>query len=110
MKPINEMSLAELANKLCDLHEGDTVGRIRIADRLDQIHDFTRWIPVEERLPTGADANERGLVCTYKDGRTGLCFLGENGRPRVWHNGMHEYVCFDNQFTHWRRIDKPGGV
>jgi hypothetical protein len=79
MKPIDQMNLAELANKLCDLHEGDTVGLLRIADRMDKIHDLTRWIPVSERFPYEADAKGAEAIVWSNDGK------------------------------YWKRIEKPEG-
>lgn len=115
MKPINEMNASELSTQILSvafaIHDNRHAQIPDLAWTLEKISDrlqvLTRWIPVSERLPTEEDANQNGLVCTYNEGRTGLCFLGEHGRPKVWHNGIHDYVCFDGQFTHWRRIDKP---
>ena len=88
MKPINEMSLAELA----EFFDDDE----RIAIRLRELHDLTRWIPVEERLPTKGDADERGNVLWL--------FWGKHYESRYW------YLRRDYGMTHWRRIDKPEGV
>jgi hypothetical protein len=114
MKVIKDMNLAELANKLCDLHEGDTVGRLVIADRMDKIHDFTRWISVLEQMPEKGDhVLVYGICCNelYDDDTemsvdavswgsvdhsycTGTCYYG------VWYKNI----------THWKSIDKPEGV
>jgi hypothetical protein len=73
MKPIDQMTLAECLN---ELRARPRYNRL-LADR---IHDLTRWIPVSERMPTGAD----GLVrCWYKE--------------NSW------------EFTHWQRITPPEG-
>jgi len=93
VKDIDQMNLAELSNKLCDLHEGDTVGLLRIADRMDKLHDLTRWIPVSERMPTEEDADTRGKVMWY--------FWGEHYESRYW-NLRSDYGA-----THWKRITPP---
>jgi hypothetical protein len=75
MKDIKDMNIAELANKLCDLHEGDTVGLLRIADRMDKLHELTRWIPVsaKEILQVANDEkqkdwNDLKYQDVYRDG------------------------------------------
>jgi len=106
MKPIRGMSLLELAEYVNNnLGSGDDINDIIY--RLCELHDLTRWIPVSERMPTKADANEQGYVCTYNKGRTGICFLGENGHPKVWHSYHQDWVHFDGQLTHWQRITPP---
>jgi hypothetical protein len=93
MKDIDQMNLAELANKLCDLHEGDTVGILRIADRMDKLHDLTRWIPISERMPTEEDVDENGEVIAYSPDPA--ITVSASGIPPSHH------------FTHWKRITPP---
>jgi hypothetical protein len=90
MKPIEQMNIAELSDKLCDLHEGDTVGRLRIATRMDKLHDLTRWIPVSERMPTEED----GKYIHVFDG-FGLPFT-------IMRKSWDNY-----EPTHWQRITRP---
>ena len=75
MKPIDQMNLSELADKLCDLHEGDTVGLLRIADRMDKIHNLTRWVSVSDKEIEQVADDEKQKVWhdieyqdIYKDG------------------------------------------
>ena len=109
MKDIRHMNLAELANELCDLHEGDTVGRLLIADRMDKIHDLTRWIPVSERMPTDNgyyriwDISEAQAL--FKDGE----WIGERCIPS---DSPYLKSKFREKLTptHWQRITPPEGV
>jgi hypothetical protein len=79
MKDIKDMNLAELANKLCDLHEGDTVGLLRIADRMDKLHDLTRWIPVSERMPESEKHTwSNPVLALCENGRVyTICCMGD---------------------------------
>jgi hypothetical protein len=95
MKDIRHMNLAELANKLCDLHEGDTVGLLRIADRMDKIHDLTRWIPVEERMPTQEDKDVLAWYATEY--------------PFAVLVNWYEFPMNNRSVTHWKRITPPEG-
>ena len=101
MKDIKDMNLRELANKLCDLHEGDTVGLLRIADRMDKLHDLTRWIPVSERMPTKEDGDSMGLVFVWHDTSSPLL----KGHGYVAH--YHWVPASDEGITHWKRITPP---
>jgi hypothetical protein len=108
MKPINEMNLAECLWVICNPMEVTldyTMTEIlkQIADR---IHSLTRWIPVEERLPTFEDADEEGYVFIRER---------ENESPhRTYHTvGRYDSLKVPDYFytvTHWRRIDTPEGV
>ena len=88
MKPINEMNLAELA----EFFDDDE----RIAIRLRELHSLTRWIPVEERLPTEKDGDEKGYVLWW---RTDTIHLPDAGE---W-NLHTEYAHDPNiaYYTHW---------
>jgi hypothetical protein len=130
MKPINEMSLAECIDALEEItnqaystaysrgHE-DTVdgGYVYVLpidsdsyfrdDAIEfwkplasRIHDLTRWIPVEERLPTEADADENGRVLWYFKDQYQQTLMRDMPRWKM----SYERV------THWRRSDNPEGV
>jgi hypothetical protein len=110
MKPINEMTLAECIARLREelmpvvmvngkVYHGmfDHQHRIEIADR---IHELTRWIPVEERLPTEADADENGRVLWYCKDQYQLTLMWDMPRWKM----SYERV------THWRRSDNPDSL
>jgi hypothetical protein len=59
MKPISEMNLAELADALDALRPTHSLNGL-VQDRLRELHEQTRWIPVSERMPTEADADRNG--------------------------------------------------
>ena len=63
MKPIDQMTLPELADAL-QKYEFDMLNE-QVASRLRAIHDLTRWIPVSERLPTEEDG-DRFIVCDMR--------------------------------------------
>lgn len=110
MKPINEMTLGEIQESLKFL--GDNNNNIPFEviqkacyDYASRIHDLTRWIPVEELLPTEKDANDIGYVLWW---RTDSIHLPDAGQ---W--DLHTAYGYDPSiayYTHWRRIDKPEGV
>ena len=110
MKAIKDMNLAECIDRLRELPNG-TVDDANVAvmfpgvpwifdvaeELADRIHELTRWIPVEERLPTQADADEHGYVQWWDENEVALpCshYWDFTGKPTY-------------KFTHWRRIDKP---
>jgi hypothetical protein len=100
MKPINEMTLAECLDfirfelKYFDHPNLDTVG---IEESAERIHDLTRWIPVEERMPTEEDGDEHGYVQWWSEDEVAIPVA------HYWDfTGVPKYM-----FTHWRRIDKP---
>jgi hypothetical protein len=98
MKDIDKMNLAELANKLCDLREGDTVGLLRIADRMDKLHELTRWIPGSERLPTESDAQENGYV-EFWNTKYAMSYYYKYDSLRELYDEL--------ELTHWRKITPP---
>ena len=77
-----------------------------LSNRLLEIHEKTRWISVEERLPTreDADVNRYVLVSAIKI-TTG---------DRINDTWLWSEVSLDGGIaykpTHWKRIDKPEGV
>jgi hypothetical protein len=108
MKDIDQMNLAELANKLCDLHEGDTVGLLRIADRMDKLHDLTRWIPVSERMPTEEDAHNGQVLVKEENWTTDHAYsiaYYKNIEPDVPERQPSEWYV-----TYWKRITPPEGA
>jgi hypothetical protein len=103
MKPINEMNLVECIDALCEKHFVDE-HPIPVYKHHDKriairIHDLTRWIPVEERLPTKED----GYKSKYATQRTVLVM-------QKWGDISVATIELAKHFTHWRRIDKPEGV
>jgi hypothetical protein len=60
MKPIEQMNLAECLDAV---RKGYIYHLKALADR---IHDLTRWVPVSEKFPTAADADESGKVMIYR--------------------------------------------
>jgi hypothetical protein len=99
MKPINEMSLAECLGEVKLLN--GVYGYNDPSLLADRIYELTRWIPVSERLPTEADADQHGYVIIREV---------ENESPkRVYHAlvkwkdiGKPDYFY---TITDWKRID-----
>jgi hypothetical protein len=90
MKPISEMTLLEIADFI--EYEEMPIS----ADRLRAIHDLTRWIPVDERLPTESDALN-GEVEWLDNTRDHY-----KANPDLWNvSSPHIF------YTHWRRIARP---
>jgi hypothetical protein len=101
MKDTKDMNLEELADKVFNL-EYCVNGCVReISDRLRAIHDLTRWIPVEERMPTEEDGDSRGLVSVWHDTGT------YQGHGDVAH--WNWIPVNDEGVTHWQRITPPEG-
>ena len=103
MKPINEMTLAECLEALRTVEKFDyDFYKTQLRNNLlaDRIHDLTRWIPVQERLPTFEDADKQdGCVDVWSS------FEGVGFRKNLEYQLVKHTRC-----THWRRIDKPEGV
>ena len=83
----------------------------RLKDIHAKLRELTRWIPVEERMPTEADLNDKGYVSTYDAGYVDRATV-RNGAVKVWDDGDQSWDDFDStnremSFTHWRRIDTP---
>jgi hypothetical protein len=69
MKDIKDMNLAEAITALRDVDvitRGYQCNYEAIEELADRIHDLTRWIPVSEKFPTAADADESGKVMIYR--------------------------------------------
>jgi hypothetical protein len=115
MKPINDYTLQEclellihkgtllggekatLIGKTPPFHLIDANGVRQIANR---IYQLTRWIPVEERLPTFEDADKQdGCVDVWSS------FEGVGFRKKLEYQLVKHTRC-----THWQRINRPEGV
>ena len=116
---VNEMTLQQCVDAVRIAHQLDSLlkKQIELGDILRQlserIDDLTRWIPVEEQMPTESDIGLGGRFWVYINGLvTDACFAG--GIIHVWddesfNSGWSEYNKNDYRtaFTHWKRIDKP---
>lgn len=97
MKDTKDMNLAELAEKVRWLEYCVNGCVIEISDRLLELHELTRWIPVSERLPTEADADRHGYVLWWSEDEVALPVA------HYWDfTGVPKY-----HFTHWKRITPP---
>jgi hypothetical protein len=90
MKPIDQMTLTEIADFF------DDEGMSLWADRLRAIHELTRWIPVSERMPTEEDVDEDGEVLAWSPD------------PHITYTAS--CIPLSYHFTHWQRITPPEGV
>jgi hypothetical protein len=112
MKDTKDMNLEELADKVFNL-EYCVNGCVReISDRLRELHELTRWIPVEERMPTEEDLHSDGTFRIWLNGGDGLACIHHN-KIYVWDNdGFVDYdeTNFRVAFTHWQRITPPEGA
>ena len=91
MKDIKDMNLAELADRVEsdeDIYHDEYV----FVERLRQLHDLNRWIPVSERMPTEAD----GLSVITINKNMKCCIT-------LWHN-LHKLA---EPATHWQPITPP---
>jgi len=104
MKDIKDMNLAEVAGEISLIAYGHPLEELMpYMSRIYELHkehealkEQTRWIPVEERLPTEADADEYGEVMwLYR--KEGAVIAGWG----VYRDSV--YV------THWKRIIPPEG-
>jgi hypothetical protein len=113
MKDIKDMNLAELAEKVRWLEYCVNGCVIEISDRLHELNDLTRWIPVSERMPTeedfGIDKRFRVWI-----GSIDSTAIFTEGRLYVWddeayNSGWTEYDPNNHRvaFTHWQRITPP---
>jgi hypothetical protein len=96
MKDPKDMNLEELADEVFNL-EYCVNGCVReISDRLCELHDLTRWIPVSERMPTEED----GYKSKYVTQRTVLVM-------EKWGDISVVTIGLAKHFTHWKRITPP---
>ena len=77
-----------------------------LSNRLWEIHEETRWVPVSEGMPTQEDADENGEVLVSET---------ENESPHRKYSYMKTWNRLNdpNYFytiTHWKRIQAPEGV
>jgi hypothetical protein len=96
-KQINELDLKEIAD-LIDaryvhieeaMGEGDSAERL--AQRIREIATEYDWVRLDERMPTGKDADRSGRVWWGSS---------HSGRTDVWN------LKAEGWFTHWRKIRK----
>jgi hypothetical protein len=101
MKPISEMNLAELADALDALRPTHSLNGL-VRDRLRELHEQTRWIPVSERMPTEADGDAEGYVLVR----------GVNTEGSAQHDIdlWHDLSIWNGKYwnlTHWKSITPP---
>ena len=99
MKPINEYTLQECLDAMKRI-DADLLEYGYHEALSDRIHSLTRWIPVEERLPTEEDADQHGYV---------LIREVENESPKRVYHALVKWsdVLRPNYFytiTDWKRI------
>ena len=107
MKPIEQMNLAELADDIDAFVERFPYFG-RITNRLRKLHDLTRWIPVDERMPTEEDVMKtdddthsymNGLVLWYVEDKTGSRYYHFS----KWYLPPKSYY----KLISWKRIIPP---
>jgi hypothetical protein len=103
MKPINEMSINECLWVICNPMEASTqYTSTEILKQLaNRIHELTRWIPVSERLPTEADADQHGYVLVRDADNESS---GETYHSMVQWDNVGKFPHFYT-ITDWKRID-----
>jgi hypothetical protein len=103
MKDTKDMNLEELADKVFNL-EYCVNGCVReISDRLRELHEEARWIPVSERLPTKGDSNFHDEVMVSLDPMSIVNSpFGMMGIETVEYSD----VC-PSKHTHWKRTTEP---
>jgi len=109
MKPIKEMTLPEIIEYMDDMgidyelwDRHDPIDEI--CNRLREIHDLTRWIPVSERMP-----EDEGVVRVY----TGLFDTYGESYGRWCEDANRWFVDGTNcggDVTHWEHLEKPEGA
>jgi hypothetical protein len=107
MKPISEYTLQECLEEVKRLEAEFGCDDAPLASR---IHELTRWIPVEERMPTEEDVmNTNDDIHSYMNGLVLWLVAHESGRLDYvlskWYMPPSTY----NKLLAWRRIDKPEG-
>jgi hypothetical protein len=98
MKPVKDMSLRELVEEV-NFYSQRFPHLALVADKLYELHDLTRWIPVSERMPTQEDGGEwRRVLIRYNDGDIDSIFVGNVSQ---FTTGSEFWI------THWQRITPP---
>jgi hypothetical protein len=93
MKEISEYTLKECLEEVEMLHGGYG---FRDPEKLaDRIHKLTRWIPVEEQMPTQEDKDVLAWYATKY--------------PFAVLVNWYEFPMNNRSVTHWQRITSPEG-
>jgi hypothetical protein len=93
MKEISEYTLKECLEEIEMLHGGYG---FRDPEKLaDRIHELTRWISVEERMPTQEDKDVLAWYATEY--------------PFAVLVNWYEFPMNNRSVTHWQRITSPEG-
>ena len=91
MKPIDQMTLPELADAIWTMDIENWHVRDKLVPRLRAIHNLTRWIPVSERTPTEKD---------------GPSVLVKSGEVTGWYRVVpYMYANSFNGYSHWKRVE-----
>jgi hypothetical protein len=110
MKAINEWTLKECIGamrhgvRIDDVENGAVFIRLStpmLHDVADRIYELTRWIPVSERLPTEADADQHGYVLVRDADNESS---GETYHSMVQWDNVGKFEHFYT-ITNWKRID-----
>jgi hypothetical protein len=98
MKLVKDMGFRELVEEV-NFYSHRFPHLALVADRLYELHDLTRWVPVSERMPTEED----GLNLS-----DGLCVLVKSAEIPSWHRIVpYSRANSLNGYSHWRRITPP---
>ena len=100
MKPIDQMTLPEVKEEIEKY--AFVIDNSRLYSLLDQLDDLTRWIPVEERMPTEDDGYF--IQWWIDDDREIGDELAYFPHPEVGY-----YHVPPKGATHWKRITPPEG-
>ena len=101
LKPYEGMSNAEVVAHIRSLGEDfDNEGYLALAERIAELEDKNRWIPISERMPTQEDGDDHGWLIVREL---------ENQSPyRVYHAMLEwDTITRPDYFytvTHWKRI------
>jgi hypothetical protein len=93
MKSINQMNAKEMADYFDKVYTVSGAQLEDCADRLRELHDLTRWIPVSERMPTEDDSYKGRVLWKDNDG-----FV-----TTLNYKLKHEHY----YFPYWKRITPP---
>jgi hypothetical protein len=96
MKPINEMTVLEVLDELEEAEPGVKI----YTDRLRELHEQPRWVPVSERMPTMEDADSNGSVLWWS-------LIGHSGAAVVWKWDTSPEYHGKIVRTHWKHIQAP---